>query len=349
MMSATMSSYQPLLLTMKDFPFYKMGYDILLMMRKVAYLIFFFGGARMTGIEETDELYFNLNGTNHQLKSSLWNACSLMVLLFLTAVTSVFIGVSAISISFLPIWIMIPIAMWFSPLIIWALWPPSLCAGTGDNSKYREEKWFYINGIAINGWWNSQIQKRLQSIFGRPITMIENKTFGLVCDIASIIMLRNFQYPTNTFRLTYNTIKASLMDDSCKRVVLMSHSEGAIIAQMVVDRLLIEMDNNMLAKLEIYTFGSAADKFEDGQGRIPVVEHFANWYDYIAQVGVLNHKMIENAKHYCGNLYVSDHFGHWFSQHYSRGITDKAFKSKDGKVPRLYNYIGGGFPTDQSH
>lgn len=339
-----LDAYKPLQLTMKDFPMYKLGYDIILFFRKAAYLLFMNGGAHMMGKEETDELYFSLSGNT---RVSLMNLYSLCTNFFLIGITMTFACLSAIALIFLPMWIMIPICFWFSPLLIWMSWPPNLVAGTMKDGKFKDEKWFFINGVAVNSWWGSQIQHKLEVMFNRPINMICNSTFGVAADVASIAYLRNFNTSTNTFKLAYSSLKNALEDDKNRKVVLLLHSEGAIIGQMVIDRFLMEMDSNLLSKLEIYTFGSAADKFCDGNRRIPVVEHFANWYDYIAQTGVLHYKMMQPEK-YAGSLYLSENFGHWFNQHYSKGLNDKSFRNKEGKTPRLYGYLGGGSPSEQS-
>jgi len=342
-----MEYFQPVQITMKDFPIYKFFYDNVLLIRKLPYLLFLNGGTHMLGKEETDELYFNVTGTSAQLKSTFMNVYSVILNLFLIAVTLTYMFVSGLTISFLPIWVMLGVAFWFSPMLIWMLWPPTLKRGTNEGVKFREEKWFYINGVAVNGWWQCQIQKKLETMFGRPVTMIQNKTFGVICDMLSIPVLRNANYPTMTFKLTYNALKNALEDNSVRKVVLLAHSEGGIMASMVIERLLVEMDVNQLNKLEIYTFGSAADKFVDGRGKIQHIEHFANWYDYVAQTGVLHFKNMY-PKFYSGTVYMAENFGHWFNQHYSRGITERAFKSVEGKTPRLYHYLNGQSP-EQSH
>lgn len=107
------------------------------------------------------------------MKATVWNTFSMMVLLAMTTISMFVVACYGIVACILPFWTLIPLSMWFAPVVIWAMWPPAIIPGTGDNSKFREEKWFYINGIAINGWWFTQLQKKLQSLFGRPIDIIE--------------------------------------------------------------------------------------------------------------------------------------------------------------------------------
>jgi hypothetical protein len=343
-MPGIMEHYKPMQLTMDDFPFYKMVGDVCMMARKLPYILFMFGGVNMVGKEETDEMYFNFRGTGVQMRQSMMNLWTIMMNMILSCVCMCFMMVSMICMTFLPIWVMIPICLWFSPMIMYMMWPPTVMQGTTQSTKYRDEKWFFINGIGCDKNWMKEIQMKTEMMFGRPINMICNKTCGMMCDMMGISMMRNFQIPTMTYRLAYTAIKNALEDENMKKVVVLCHSDGGIICQMVIKRLLVEMDANMLSKMEIYTFGSAADRFEDGAGRIANIEHFANWYDYVAQNGVLHYKMM-NPNHYCGNMYFSESFGHMFNQHYSRMIMEKSYRNKEGKTPRLYSYLGGGFPA----
>jgi alpha/beta superfamily hydrolase len=55
----------------------------------------------------------------------------------------------------------------------------------------------------------------------------------------------------------------ALLEESTKKVVLIGHSQGGLIVTLVVDRLLSEMLQDVLAKLEVYTFASFANHFSD--------------------------------------------------------------------------------------
>ena len=92
--------------------------------------------------------------------------------------------------------------------------------------------------------------------------------------------------------LLYSQARSALLDDSQTKVVLIAHSQGGIILSLVVDWLISDLPHSALQKLEIYTFACAANHFNsprgaDGKPVIPVIEHFANGRDPVAQIGVL--------------------------------------------------------------
>lgn len=108
--------------------------------------------------------------------------------------------------------------------------------------------------------------------------------------------------------------------------MLIGHSQGGIIVSTWVDQLLTDFDEDVLSRVEVYTFASAASHFsrggkyyvEDGEvKRVPepkwnrgasgddrsgtaapqngpfrFVEHFANTGDFVANLGVLSHKPV---------------------------------------------------------
>ena len=49
--------------------------------------------------------------------------------------------------------------------------------------------------------------------------------------------------------MAYGQVKANLIDPSVKKVVLIGHSQGGIIASMVVDRLLADLPIETVSKL----------------------------------------------------------------------------------------------------
>lgn len=132
-------------------------------------------------------------------------------------------------------------------------------------------------------------------------------------------------------------IKKSLLDPDYHKVVLILHSQGAIEGGLIIDWLLDELPQETLRNLEVYTFGNAANHFNNPhrslshfvrsllpprQARhaerdsrcIPHIEHYANSDDYVCLTGVLNFARIPNR--YMGRLFVRPGSGHQFNQHY---------------------------------
>ena len=92
---------------------------------------------------------------------------------------------------------------------------------------------------------------------------IHNQTSGIIFDIVECLIQRNFSYATSDIRITYRILKEVIYDPSKSKVVLILHSQGGIEGGMVLDWLLQEIPQDLLAKLEIYTFGCAANHFNN--------------------------------------------------------------------------------------
>lgn len=123
------------------------------------------------------------------------------------------------------------------------------------------------------------------------------------------------------------------MKSSNSKVVLIVHSQGAIKGGMVIDWLLADLPEHKLSKLEVYTFGNAAnhfnnpvrrsadngDELEDYDRVIPHIEHYANSGDFVARFGVLNYAKKEGHQkenRFVGQVFEREGRGHMLCQHY---------------------------------
>ena len=148
-----------------------------------------------------------------------------------------------------------------------------------------------------------------------------DRSCGIIFDIIQCLIQRCFCYATQDVRNAYARVKASLLDDRYTKVVFIIHSQGGIeggacttlslhrsrwltklYIGMIVDWLLEEIPLDKLGQLEVYTFGNAANHFnnphkhsnppegverEAGRNRvIGHIEHYANSWDFVAQWGV---------------------------------------------------------------
>ncbi|KAL2834759.1 hypothetical protein BJY01DRAFT_239020 [Aspergillus pseudoustus] len=204
--------------------------------------------------------------------------------------------------------------------------------------KHKGEHWVFINGIACGQTWLQQNIDRLGCTFGRRVYGVHNPTAGLVFDLFQCLIQRDFSYATQDIRDSYVHIRTALLDPDNKKVVLILHSQGGIEGGLVVDWLLDEIPQGLLRKLEIYTFGNAANHFnnpyrdipaaEKGRGRSEIrdpsinehdntilhIEHYANSSEFVSVWGVLNFTSILNR--YMGQVFVRPGTGHMFNQHY---------------------------------
>jgi hypothetical protein len=154
-----------------------------------------------------------------------------------------------------------------------------------------------------------------------------------VFDLIQCLIERNFTYPVDDVRQAYPVIKQALLDAKYKKVVLVLHSQGGIEGALVIDWLLDEVPQDLLDQLEVYTFASAANHFNNPytpvselrsankrggssprSKAIRYIEHYANSGDFVSQFGVLHFVHIRNR--YMGRLFVQDASGHMLNQHY---------------------------------
>lgn len=132
-----------------------------------------------------------------------------------------------------------------------------------DQARFAHEQWVFLNGVAVGSHWMQSNLDRLALTFGRPIVGIHNRTSGIIFDVIECLVQRNLGYATRDIRMCYPILKAKLYDPRYSKVVFIMHSQGAIEGSMLLDWLLQELPQNLLSKLEMYTFGNAANHFNN--------------------------------------------------------------------------------------
>lgn len=86
---------------------------------------------------------------------------------------------------------------------------------------------------------------------------------GILFDIVECLVQRNLGYATYDVRICYSIIKEKLYNPQYSKVVFILHSQGGIEGSMIIDWLLQELPQDLLCKLEVYTFGNAANHFNN--------------------------------------------------------------------------------------
>ncbi|MCJ1338058.1 hypothetical protein MMC09_003343 [Bachmanniomyces sp. S44760] len=157
-------------------------------------------------------------------------------------------------------------------------------------------------------------------------------------------------------RVAFDYVKACLADPTINKVVLIGHSQGGIIASLVLDQLFADLPSQTISKIvslvpnqsgsieaycirkEVYTFGNAASHFNNplvslqprdslsksvhllgtySERCIPHIEHYVNELDMIPRWGVLYNVMEVLDNCYSGKVFVRmGATGHMFVQHY---------------------------------
>ncbi|KAJ5131537.1 uncharacterized protein N7515_007576 [Penicillium bovifimosum] len=202
-----------------------------------------------------------------------------------------------------------------------------------ERPGHERERWLFINGIAAGNRWVQMNIDQLSYTFGRKVTGVHNRTAGIVFDLIECLIQRDFAYATDDIRRSYALVKEALLDPECDKVVLLLHSQGGIEGGLVIDWLLDELPHDLLRHLEVYTFGNAANHFNNPRwtklrpGMTPepdsvpqfdqaigYIEHYANTVDIVALGGVLHFVDIPNR--YMGRLFVRPGSGHVLNMHY---------------------------------
>ncbi|KAK3346714.1 hypothetical protein B0T25DRAFT_286021 [Lasiosphaeria hispida] len=129
--------------------------------------------------------------------------------------------------------------------------------------EHAHEQWIFINGVAVGAHWMQSNLDRLALTFKRPVLGIHNKTYGIIFDVVECLVQRNLGYATTDVRVCYRIIKEKLYNPRYSKVVFVLHSQGAIEGSLILDWLLQELPQDLLSKLEVYTFGNAANHFNN--------------------------------------------------------------------------------------
>ncbi|KAF4982703.1 hypothetical protein FZEAL_1730 [Fusarium zealandicum] len=132
-----------------------------------------------------------------------------------------------------------------------------------EKPEYAHEQWIFLNGVAVGEHWMMANLNRLALTFGRPILGVHNRTSGIIFDVIECLIQRNFGYATGDVRICFKIIKDVLYDPSKSKVIFVLHSQGGIEGGLVLDWLLQELPQDLLAKLEVYTFGNGANHFNN--------------------------------------------------------------------------------------
>lgn len=129
-------------------------------------------------------------------------------------------------------------------------WRPSVCFNEpdpfGHPSSHPQERWFFINGIGTNLHVARMNTAKLAKIHQRPITGIYNPTCSLLLDLWECLdqlvdksepVLSKPATMTDPDYVAAHAVFAALAENGVKRVVLIAHSQGTIIAANVLKAL----------------------------------------------------------------------------------------------------------------
>ncbi|KAI0118058.1 hypothetical protein F4776DRAFT_656086 [Hypoxylon sp. NC0597] len=129
--------------------------------------------------------------------------------------------------------------------------------------EHAHEQWIFLNGVAVGEAWLKSNINRLALTFKRPVIGVHNRTTGIIFDVVECLIQRNFGYATSDIRAAYKIVKEKLYNPQYTKVIFILHSQGGIEGGLVLDWLLQELPQDLLSKLEVYTFGNASNHFNN--------------------------------------------------------------------------------------
>lgn len=126
---------------------------------------------------------------------------------------------------------------------------------------------------------------------------------GIIFDVIQCLLERCLYFGTTDTRACFAII-SELLRDKEKKVVLILHSQGGLEGSIILDWLMNQHSQEAMRRLEIYTFGNAANHFNDprtsedeesapscsDRRAVGHIEHYANSDDFVARWGVIHFK-----------------------------------------------------------
>ncbi|KAF8543151.1 hypothetical protein BDD12DRAFT_875180 [Trichophaea hybrida] len=220
-----------------------------------------------------------------------------------------------------PLWIQIPGGLWLVIAVVYAavVWAfawvlnrtpeGAVIESVPELKEAAGEKWVFVNGVMAGRWWVQTGVDEISRRFGRPVDAIHNHTFGLVLDLIQCLIQRDLGLTSGCVKETYKHLRTHLLQRDpinkdkwrYKKVIVIAHSQGGLITSLALDMLFADLADDVLSRLEIYTFGNAANHFNNPPNaytpvsggetiRFPTIkyiEHFANEFDFVSRLGVL--------------------------------------------------------------
>ena len=124
------------------------------------------------------------------------------------------------------------VGSWFSPI------PSGPQQPMGDyDGAHPDERWFFLNGICTDLRVARLNATLLTTAFHRPITILYNETEGLWLDLVECAIGKAWDWVTEAAKANVDALMRALCDPAVARVVLVSHSQGTIVAAVLLKAL----------------------------------------------------------------------------------------------------------------
>jgi hypothetical protein len=103
--------------------------------------------------------------------------------------------------------------------------------------SHPDQRWLFINGVCADRRVAVLNARALSHMFHRPFTVLHNSTNGLIADLWESAVGKGFESISDAAASNMAPLVDALCDDSVNRVILISHSQGTIVASIMLKTL----------------------------------------------------------------------------------------------------------------
>jgi pimeloyl-ACP methyl ester carboxylesterase len=104
----------------------------------------------------------------------------------------------------------------------------------GPVGPNRDERWFFVNGICSDARIARLNAALLTKVFHRPVTVLYNATEGVWLDLIECAFGKAWDAVTDAASANVGELLDALCDPNTRRVVLIAHSQGTIVAAVLL-------------------------------------------------------------------------------------------------------------------
>lgn len=97
-----------------------------------------------------------------------------------------------------------------------------------------DQAWFFLNGIGADRQVLMLNAAYLTDLFGRPLTLLHDATCSLLSDLYACAFGKGSDGVCEAARMAFAPIYVALKEARCKRVVLLAHSQGGVVASVLL-------------------------------------------------------------------------------------------------------------------
>ncbi|CAM9911497.1 unnamed protein product, partial [Ascophyllum nodosum] len=240
------------------------------------------------------------------------------------------------------------------PLVAWFLYSDNATRFSAEDggTNASSETFVYVNGICTTKQMAKNTCKELSAMFQRDVIGVHNPTDSMIVDLLECILgklwIGESVCVCEPVKLVYEEVKKALQDPKKTKVVLISHSQGTIIAGDVLWKLWSDTLANdtcnpgsrvqtAMSRLEIYAVANASQYMEQRDG-FPYIESICNNYDNVGMLGANAPAMTKATWdiRIAGKVIfpIKPKWGHMISSHYLQFL-----KKGDYPDSKLHHYM----------